>query len=49
MWIGKGGGVVEEGEMIDVIEILKLEVMIFVMDENINRLIGMMFVVLWYF
>lgn len=49
MRTGKGGGVVEEGEMIDVIEIPKSEVMTFVMDENINRPIGMMFAVLWYF
>lgn len=49
MRTGKGGGVLEEGEMIDVIEIPKSEVMTFVMDENINRPIGMMFAVLWYF
>jgi UDP-sugar diphosphatase len=49
MRTGKGGGVVEEGEMIDVIEIHKSEIMRFVMDECINKPIGMMFAVLWYF
>ncbi|XP_056020555.1 uridine diphosphate glucose pyrophosphatase NUDT14-like isoform X3 [Ostrea edulis] len=49
MRTGKGGGVVEEGEMIDVIEIHKSEAMTFVMDESINKPIGMLFAVLWYF
>ncbi|XP_062594508.1 uridine diphosphate glucose pyrophosphatase NUDT14-like isoform X2 [Saccostrea cucullata] len=49
MRTGKGGGVEEEGEMIDVIEIPKSEVMTFVMDESINKPVGMVFAVFWYF
>nr|XP_022330792.1 uridine diphosphate glucose pyrophosphatase-like isoform X1 [Crassostrea virginica] len=49
MRTGQGGGIVEEGEMIDVIEIPRSEVMTFVMDESINKPVGIMFAVLWYF
>ena len=49
MKVGQGGGVEEEGEMIDVVDIPVAEAMNFIMDEDINKPVGMMFGVLWFF
>ena len=49
MRVSKGGGLVEEGEMIDVVDIPVSEGMKFVMDDNVNKPVGMMFAVLWFF
>lgn len=49
MRVSKGGGLVEEGEMIDVVDIPVSEAMEFVMDDNVNKPVGMMFAVLWFF
>lgn len=45
----KGGGLVEEGEMIDVVDIPVSEAMDFIMDDKVNKPVGMMFGVLWFF
>jgi hypothetical protein len=37
MRVSKGGGLVEEGEMIDVVDIPVSEAMKFVMDDNVNK------------
>ncbi|KAK3093479.1 hypothetical protein FSP39_016256 [Pinctada imbricata] len=49
MKVGQGGGVQAEGEMIDVVEIPVDKCMDFVMDEEINRPVGMMFAIMWFF
>lgn len=49
MRVSKGGGLVEEGEMIDVVDIPVSEAMKFVMDDDVNKPVGMMFAVLWFF
>ncbi|VDI17285.1 UDP-sugar diphosphatase [Mytilus galloprovincialis] len=49
MRVSQGGGVKEEGEMIDVVDIPVSEAMDFAMDDNVNKPVGMMFAVLWFF
>ena len=49
MRVSKGGGLVEEGEMIDVVDIPVSEAMKFVMDDNVNKPVALMFAVLWFF
>lgn len=49
MKVGYGGGVAEEGEMIDVIEVPVADGMKFVMDESINKPVGMIFAIYWFF
>lgn len=49
MKVGHGGGVAEEGEMIDVIEVPATDGMKFVMDESINKPVGMIFAIYWFF
>lgn len=49
MRVHKGGGLAEEGEMIDVVDIPVSEAMDFIMDDKVNKPAGMMFAVLWFF
>ncbi|XP_063428526.1 uridine diphosphate glucose pyrophosphatase NUDT14-like isoform X1 [Mytilus trossulus] len=49
MRVSKGGGLEEEGEMIDVVDIPVSEAMDFVMDDKVNKPVGVMFAVLWFF
>ena len=49
MRVSVGGGVAEEGEMIDVVDIPVSEAMKFAMDDNVNKPVGLMFAVLWFF
>ena len=46
--IGAGGGLVEEGEMVDVHEVPVAEALDFVMDTKYNRPCGTIMAVLWY-
>ena len=46
--VGPGGGVIEEGEMIDVHEVPVGEALSFVMNEDINKPLSIILAVLWY-
>jgi UDP-sugar diphosphatase len=46
---GRGGGLVEEGEMIDVVELSVEETRKLIMDESVNRPVGMLFALQWFF
>ena len=47
--VGPGGGLVEEGEMIEVFEIPVKDALEFVMNEDYNRPSSMILAILWYF
>lgn len=49
MKVGQGGGVEEEGERIDLIEVPVSEAKALVMDESIPKPSGIMFAVFWFF
>lgn len=49
MKVGKGGGLEEEGERIDVIEVPVSEAKAYVMDDSIPKPSGIMFAVFWFF
>lgn len=49
MKVGTGGGIAQEGELIETVDIPISEVKQFVMDESKHRPVGVMFAVFWYF
>ena len=48
MRVGQGGGNPDEGELIEVVEIPVNEILAFVMDESIEKPVGLLFGVTWY-
>lgn len=49
MRVGKGGGNPDEGELIEIIEIPVEESLKFVMDTKIDKPVGMLFALMWFF
>ena len=49
MHVDVGGGLEEEGEMIEVFEIPRTNAVAYMMDENITKPVGMMFAFSWWF
>lgn len=49
MRVSSGGGNPEEGEMIEVVEIPVASSMEWVLDQNIEKPVGLVFAVMWYF
>ncbi|XP_071495632.1 uridine diphosphate glucose pyrophosphatase NUDT14-like isoform X2 [Diadema antillarum] len=49
MKVSSGGGLREEGEMIEVIELSRSDAMKFIMDESVTKPVGMMFAYMWFF
>ncbi|WAR19768.1 NUD14-like protein [Mya arenaria] len=49
MKVSSGGGNANEGEMIDVVEIPAQEGRKFAMDESINKPVGVLFGVMWFY
>lgn len=48
MKVSAGGGNVDEGEMIEVVEISVAESLTFAMDQSIEKPVGLIFAFLWY-
>ena len=48
MRVSEGGGNPDEGELIEVVEIPVNEVLAFVMDEGVEKPVGLLFGVTWY-
>ena len=46
--IGSGGGLVEEGEMIDVVEMTVDQVKEYISKETVNSPVGLLFALQWY-
>ncbi|XP_011666370.1 uridine diphosphate glucose pyrophosphatase NUDT14 isoform X1 [Strongylocentrotus purpuratus] len=49
MKVGSGGGLLDEGEQIEVIELSNQEALKCIMDETITKPVGMMFAFTWFF
>ena len=49
MRVSSGGGVAEEGEMIEVVEIPVTEARSLIMDENVVKPIHLMFALMWFY
>ena len=49
MKVAAGGGNVHEGELIDVVEIPASKGREFIMDEKVNKPVGLMFAILWFY
>lgn len=49
MRVGKGGGLEEEGELIDVIDMAVEEGRKLILDDSVSRPVGLMFALQWFF
>ena len=49
MRVGKGGGLEEEGELIDVVDKTVEEGRLLILDDSVNRPGGMLFALQWFF
>ncbi|OWF36977.1 Uridine diphosphate glucose pyrophosphatase [Mizuhopecten yessoensis] len=49
MRVGTGGGVAEEGELIDVVEIPLCDGKSFITDQNYSKPVAMMYALMWFF
>ncbi|XP_070181971.1 uridine diphosphate glucose pyrophosphatase NUDT14-like isoform X1 [Littorina saxatilis] len=49
MKVGTGGGLEEEGELIEVVDMTVVEGRQLILDESVNRPVGMLFALQWFF